>query len=82
MHNIFNPRGTEVEICTILVLLKSRWHQPLSKYWIIYKVIVEHSGTINFEPKSNCQYIFRHLYATDRILFNKVLISSEKLFER
>jgi hypothetical protein len=59
MHNIFNLRDTEVIICIILVLVKvSRCPHPLYRYWIEYKGIVSYNRetTVNFEPKSYCQY--------------------------
>jgi hypothetical protein len=46
--------------------------------------IVRHNSEIiaNFEPKFNIEYRLSSLYTRDRILLNKVLISSEKHFER
>ena len=42
----------------------------------------EYCDNVNFESKSNCQYMYhiRHLYAIDRMLSNTVLISPKKTF--
>jgi len=77
--NIFNFHGTEVVICIKLVLFK--------RAWIVHKAIVSKRKTIvNFEPRFNYQLSKYHLSSTvleswsDRMLCNKVLISSEKLW--
>ena len=38
-------------------IIKSRWHQTLSKLHIVYKVIVRRNSeiTVNLEPKYNCK---------------------------
>ena len=59
---------------------ESRWSQSLSKYQIVYKAILRHnSETIEtFNQNLIVNDIFCHLFPTDRIFFNKVMISSRK----
>ena len=67
IHNIFNLREAEVIICLILVLLKRA--DVLSHY-----INSDTLSTLNQNLIVNI--IFRQMHTTDRILFNKMLISS------
>jgi hypothetical protein len=49
---------------------------------LTYNVIIKRDIIFNFKSKYNWQSHFRHLCTTDKMLFNKVLISSVKGFER
>ena len=53
-------------VCILFSSIKdNRWSPPLTKYYILYKVIIYSETIVNFKPKFNCQYylsIYRHSY--------------------
>jgi hypothetical protein len=67
IHNIFNLREAEVIICLILILLK---RADVLGHYINSDIL----STLSQNLIVNI--IFRQMHTTDRILFNKMLISS------
>ena len=75
MHTIFNLHDTKVVMCIILVLIKGA-------DGIIHHLNITRKRETKVNHVIIVNTIFPHLYASYRILFNKVLVSSDKRSER
>ena len=85
IHNMLNFVTYKCHTYNISSIQESQWPLLSFKYQTVHKAIVRHNrvqqqSTLNRYLITNI--ILCHLYTCDSILFNKVLISFEKKFER